>query len=74
MLSIGLAAWFAARAADSPFRRQIRLTFFILHLTFVVIHAGAWLFNGVALSSALPVHLIFTLAFAYYQFVKPNVN
>ena len=74
MLSIGLVAWFAARAADSPLRRQVRLSFLILHLAFVLIHASAWLFNGVALNSALPVHLILTLAFGYFQFVKPDAD
>lgn len=74
MLFIGLVAWFAARASDSPFRRQVRLAYFILHLIFVLIHVGAWLFNGVPLNSALPVHLIFTLAFGYFQFVKPDAD
>jgi len=74
MLCIGLVAWFAARAADSPFRRQVRLAFFILHLTFVLIHTGAWLFNGIALSIVIPVHFIFTLAFGYFQFVKPDAE
>ena len=72
MLSIGLVAWFAARATDSLLRRQIRLSFLILHLTFVLIHASAWLFNGIPLNSALPVHLILTLAFGYFQFVKSD--
>ena len=72
MLSIGLVAWFAARAADSPFRRQVRLAYLILHFTFVLIYGVAWLLNGAALSSALPVHLIFTLAFGYFQLVNPD--
>jgi len=74
MLSIGLVAWFAARATDSSFRRQVRLSFFILHLTFVLIHTGAWLFNGVALSIVIPVHLTLALAFGYFQFVKPDAD
>lgn len=74
MLSIGLVAWFAARAADSPFRRQVRLAFFILHLTFVLIHGGAWLFSGVAFSIVIPVHLTLALAFGYFQFVKPDAD
>jgi len=74
MLSIGLVAWFAARAVDSPFRRQVRLAFFILHLTFVLIHAGVWLFSGVAFSIVIPVHLTLALAFGYFQFVKPDAD
>lgn len=72
MLSIGLVAWFAARAVDSPLRRQIRLVYFILHLAFVLIHGSAWLFNGVAFSTVIPVHLTLALAFGYFQFVKPD--
>ena len=39
LLFVALVAWFAARADDSPFRRNIRLSFFILHSVLLVVSA-----------------------------------
>lgn len=73
-LGYGVVAFVAARAPDSPLRRDIRLAFFILHTVMVVVHTLAWLTTGVALGNgfALAVHLTLAIAFGYFQFVRPE--
>lgn len=67
---VGLIAWFAARVEDSPLRRNIRLSFFTMNLVMTVIHAVAYL-NGGAMTPLI-LHGILTLAYGYFQFIKPD--
>ena len=70
LLFLGLAAWFAARAEDSSLRRNIRLSFFIMNLVMVVAHYVSFLGGGPL--NGVIVHGILTLAYGYFQFIKPD--
>jgi hypothetical protein len=72
LLFLGLVAFFAARAEDSPFRRNVRLAFFIAHSVLFTIYAISQVTGGPTFGPILWVHLIFALAFGYFQFIKPD--
>jgi hypothetical protein len=63
-------SWFAARTEDSPFRRNIRLSFFIMNLVMTVFHYLAYLNGGQIVY--VYGHGFLTLAYGYFQFIKPD--
>ena len=65
-----LIAFFAARAPDSPLRRQLGLSFFLLHLVSLSIYVVVWLLARVTNPMAIGLHVVFTLAFGYFQFFR----
>jgi hypothetical protein len=70
-----LVALFTARAAaDNPLRRQLRLSFFLLHLVsllmFTVAHFSPH--GTIAIGMPLGLHAFFVLVFGYFQFFKPE--
>ena len=72
LLFLGLVAFFAARAEDSPFRRKIRLAFFIAHSVLFAVYAFNQVTGGPTFGPILWVHLVFALAYGYFQFMKPD--
>ena len=70
LLFVGLVSWFAARTEDSPFRRKIRLSFFIMNLVMTVFHYLAYLNGGQIVY--VYGHGFLTLAYGYFQFIKPD--
>jgi cell division protein FtsW (lipid II flippase) len=72
LLFLSLVAFFAARAEDSPFRRNIRLCFFIGHLVLFAVYAFNQVNGGPTFGPILWIHLVFALAFGYFQFIKPD--
>ena len=70
LLFVGLVSWFAAQTEDSPFRRKIRLSFFIMNLVMAVAHFVSFLSGGML--NGVIVHGILTLAYGYFQFIKPD--
>lgn len=67
-------AFFAARAEDSPLRRQLRLSFFLLHLVSLLMYGALWFVSHVTFGNgqAIWLHVVFGLGFGYFQFFKPN--
>ena len=72
LLFLGLVAFFAARAEDSPLRRNIRLAFFIAHSVLFAVYAFNHTNGGPTFGPILWVHLVFALAYGYFQFIKPD--
>lgn len=72
LLFVALVAWFAARAEDSPFRRNVRLSFFILHSVLFAVYTYNQVTGGPTFGPILWVHLAFALAFGYFQFIRPD--
>ena len=73
-LLFGLApiAFFAGRAPDGPLRRQLLLSFFILHLVSFLIYGIVLLTAQVSFGPAIYLHIVFGLAFGYFQFFQPT--
>lgn len=69
-----LIALFAARADDSALRRQLRLSFFLLHLVSLLIYGFVWVFMHVTFGDGMAIwlHIVFVLGFGYFQFFKPR--
>ena len=72
LLFLGLVAFFAARAEDSPLRRNVRLAFFIAHSVLFSVYAFSQMNGGPTFGPILWVHLVFALAYGYFQFIRPN--
>ena len=72
LLFLGLVAFFAARAEDSPLRRNVRLAFFIAHSVLFAVYALSQMNGGPTFGPILWVHLVFALAYGYFQFIRPN--
>jgi cell division protein FtsW (lipid II flippase) len=69
-----LIALFAARADDSALRRQLRMSFFLLHLLSLLMYVVVWFVSQVTFGGgqAIWLHVIFVLGFGYFQLFKPN--
>jgi hypothetical protein len=67
-------AFFAARTEDGPLRRQLRLSFFLLHLISLLMYGVVWFVSHVTFGGgqAIWLHVIFVLGFGYFQFFKPS--
>ena len=72
LLLVGLVAFLAARTDDSPLRRDICLSYFLLHAVGFVIHVLPLLTGGFAFGPAWIFSLILAIAFGYFRFLKPN--
>ena len=72
LLFLGLVAFFAARAEDSPLRRKVRLAFLIAHSVLFAVYAFNQITGGPTFGPILWVHLVFALAYGYFQFIKPD--
>jgi hypothetical protein len=72
LLFLSLVAFFAARAEDGPLRRNVRLAFFISHAVLCTVYAFSQMTGGPTFGPILWVHLVFALAFGYFQFIKPQ--
>lgn len=72
LLFVALVAWFAARAEESSFRRNVRLSFFILHTVLFAVYAFNQVTGGPTFGPIMWIHLTFAMAFGYFQFIKPN--
>lgn len=74
LLGLFPIAFFAGRAADSPLRRELRLSFFILHFISLLVYAIAWFIFNVTFGDgmAIGLHIFFVFGFGYFQFLKPN--
>ena len=71
-LLVGMVAFLAARIDNSPLRRDICLSYFILHVVGFVVHVRPLLTGGFAFGPAWIFSLILALAFGYFRFLKPN--
>lgn len=72
LLLLALVAWFAARAEDGPLRRNVRLSFLIGHSVLFAVYAITMLTGGPTFGPVIWVHLAFAIAFAYFQFIRPD--
>ena len=74
-LLFGLApiAFFAGRSPDSPLRRQLLLSFFLLHLVSFLIYAIVLVTTQVSFGPAIYLHIVFGLAFGYFQFFQSGM-
>jgi len=77
-LLAGLApmAFAAGHASDSPLRRQLLLSFFLLHSISLAVHGIDWLFTGASFGDgmALGLHVVFALGFGYFQFIAKETH
>lgn len=72
LLFVALISWFSARAEDTPFRRKVRLSFFILQSVLFVVSAYNLLVGNPALAPSIWISLVMALAFGYFQFIRPD--
>lgn len=72
LLFLSLVAFFAARVEDSPLRRNIRLAFFVVHSVLFALYAFNQMNGGPTFGPILWIHLVFALAFGYFQFINPE--
>lgn len=72
LLLVCLIAFFAARTEDSPLRRNICLSYFVLHAVEFFIYALSLLTGGPTYGPAWILSLILAIAFGYFRFLKPS--
>jgi len=73
IIFVGLVALFAARVSeDNPLRNHIRLSMFILAVIGTILHAYALFSGGANFGSSYIFNLVLSLAYGYFQFIKPN--
>lgn len=72
VIFVGLVAFFAARADDSPLRRDICLAYFVEYAVSFIVFGLPLLTGGLTLGPAVIFSLILALAFGYFRFIKPN--
>lgn len=72
LLVTSMVAFFAARTEDSPLRRNICLSYFVLHALGLIIYALPLLTGGPTFGPAWIFSLLLTIAFGYFRFLKPS--
>lgn len=72
LVTVALIAFFAARTEDSPLRRNICLSYFVLHALGFIIYALPLLTGGPTFGPAWIFSLTLTIAFGYFRFLKPK--
>ena len=72
LLFVALVALFAARADDSPLRRNLCVAYFVLHVGGFIIYALPLLMGGPTFGPAWIPSLLLAIAFGYFSFRKPS--
>ncbi len=72
LLVTSLVAFFAARTEDSSLRRNICLSYFVLHAAGFIIYVLPLLMGGPTFGPAWVFSLILAIVFGYFRFLKPS--
>jgi hypothetical protein len=76
LIAIGLLTWFARNVTDSDAQRAVILALlisFVIGVIVSILGTVSGVMNAVGWS-AVVIYLLFSLGYAYFQFMKPGVS